>query len=186
MKNEQKDKFNASYDGIIENDNPLPRWWLTIFYLCVIFSIGYFAYYEIGPGKTLVEEYEAAAQSRRIMQMNTEMNQKDPSDSEWMALVSKPEHQSSGKAVFDSKCAVCHGNLGQGGIGPNLTDKFWIHGGKASQIYATLKNGVLDKGMPAWKGVLSNNELRDVTVYVVSLRGTNPPGAKEPQGTAEE
>lgn len=185
MNNDQKEKFNASYDGIIENDNPMPRWWLTIFYVGVVFAVGYYAYYEIGPGKNLVEEYEAAAQERRIVQMNKEMNQQDPSDSELMALVAKDEHKSNGQVVYDSKCAVCHGNLGQGGIGPNLTDKFWIHGGKASQIYATLKNGVLDKGMPAWKGVISNDELRDATVYVVTLKGTNPPGAKEPQGTEE-
>ena len=77
---------------------------------------------------------------------------------------------------------MCHGPQGQGLIGPNLTDTSWIHGGKLSEIKNTIENGVLDKGMLAWKGVLSPDEINNVVAYVHSLKGTNPPNPKAAQG----
>ena len=186
MNQEPKEKFNASYDGIIENDNPMPGWWLSIFYGCVAFAVVYFAYYQLGPGKTLVQSFEESAQTRKVEIMTREANQKDPTDTELNALLAKNEIKNTGKEVFNAKCAVCHGAQGQGGIGPNMTDSAWIHGGAPYTIYATIKNGVLDKGMPAWKGVITNDELQGVTVYVMSLKGSNPPNPKAPQGTEEK
>lgn len=88
-----------------------------------------------------------------------------------------------GSAIFRSKCAVCHGMKGQGMVGANLTDKYWLHGnGSLEAIYDTVTNGVLEQGMVAWKKELSEDEILAVTVFVHSLQGTNPPKPKAPQG----
>lgn len=91
-----------------------------------------------------------------------------------------------GKTVFENyNCGSCHRQDGGGNaVGPNLTDEYWLHGGEANDVLATIKNGVQEKGMPPWGGALSAKDLRDVTFFVLSLQGTNPADAKEPQGTA--
>jgi cytochrome c oxidase cbb3-type subunit III len=89
-----------------------------------------------------------------------------------------------GKVVFqNNSCGSCHKNDGGGNaIGPNLTDEYWLHGGETKSIYATIKNGVPDKGMPAWGKTMSNEDVKNVTFYIINLQGTNPPDAKPPQG----
>jgi cytochrome c oxidase cbb3-type subunit 3 len=88
----------------------------------------------------------------------------------------------AGGEVFAKNCGSCHGSKGEGSIGPNLTDKFWIHGAKLSEIYTTVEKGVLDKGMPPWGPVLKPEELKQVVAFVKSLKGSNPPNPKAPQG----
>ena len=87
-----------------------------------------------------------------------------------------------GKEIYSINCAPCHKNDGGGGIGPNLTDEYWLHGGGVKDVYATVKNGVPEKGMVSWSNVLSPEQMRDVSFFILSLKGTNPPGAKGPQG----
>jgi len=89
-----------------------------------------------------------------------------------------------GKVVFqNNSCGSCHKNDGGGNaIGPNLTDEYWLHGGETKSIYATINTGVPDKGMPAWGKTMSKEDVKNVTFYVISLQGTNPPDAKAPQG----
>lgn len=100
------------------------------------------------------------------------------SDDEWKRVAGDTSLQKKGTQVFESKCANCHGKKGEGGIGPNLTDGHWIHGGKLAQIAAIIEKGVNEKGMPPWGAVLSRDELRGAVAYIRTLRGTNPPGAK--------
>jgi cytochrome c oxidase cbb3-type subunit 3 len=88
----------------------------------------------------------------------------------------------SGKALFQKDCSGCHGDKGQGFAGPNLTDKFWIHGGAIKNITTSINEGVPGKGMISWKGVLSASEIGVITKYMRSLQGTNPPKAKPPEG----
>jgi cytochrome c oxidase cbb3-type subunit 3 len=92
----------------------------------------------------------------------------------------------SGKSVFTASCAPCHGVQGQGVVGPNLTDDYWLHGGSIGNIFKTVKYGVTDKGMPTWEKQLSPKQIADVANYIKSLHGTNPPNPKEPQGQKEE
>src|SRR5690606_20381530 len=89
-----------------------------------------------------------------------------------------------GRAVFNNNpCGSCHRSDGGGNtIGPNLTDPYWIHGGDVKNIFNTIKNGAVDKGMPAWEKAMSQQDIRDVTFYIISLQGSNPPDAKAPQG----
>ena len=92
----------------------------------------------------------------------------------------------AGEAKFHTTCAVCHGEKAEGKVGPNLTDKFWIHGkGTLADIYATIAQGVLEKGMPSWALTLQPDELKALAIYIGTLRGRNVPG-KEPQGNPVE
>jgi len=88
----------------------------------------------------------------------------------------------AGKVIFSTNCAICHGDKGQGNIGPNLTDEYWLHGGRYPQIFKTIFNGVPDKGMLSWKKTLKPEDIRKVASFVYSLKGSNPPTPKAPQG----
>lgn len=173
------------YDGIRELDNPLPKWWLYGFYLTIIFAVFYTAYYEFGPGPSLVDVYNEKVSALQAARAEKAAAGGVDLDALKTAVASKDEAQ-KGQALFAERCAACHGDAGQGVIGPNLTDKFWIHGGKPDKILATMRTGVGDKGMPAWGESMSDPEMMQVVSYIVSIGGTNPAGAKEPQGTAEE
>jgi cytochrome c oxidase cbb3-type subunit 3 len=92
---------------------------------------------------------------------------------------------SSGKSIFQQKCAPCHGDKGQGVVGPNLTDDFWLHGGKITDVFKVIKYGVPTTAMAAWQTQLTPQQISDVANFIKSINGTNPPGAKAPQGNKE-
>ena len=92
------------------------------------------------------------------------------------------ENLAKGAAIFKANCITCHGQHGEGIVGPNLTDEYWLHGGHYNEIFKTIFNGVLEKAMPVWKEKLKPEEIREVASYVYTLRGTNPPNPKAPQG----
>lgn len=173
--------LNSNYDGIQEYDNDLPKWWLMLFYITIAFAIVYFGYYELGPGLGS-EARLSQAMSEIDAQRALNKPAGGPDSATLLALVSDSARVASGKAVYDAKCLACHGPQGQGLVGPNLTDEFWIHGGKIVDVQRTIREGVLDKGMLAWKGVLTDPEIDDVTAFVRSIRGTSPPNPKAPQG----
>ncbi len=173
------------YDGIRELDNQLPNWWLWSFYLTIIFSIPYVFYYHVFNGPTLNQEY---LREKEAIEYARALNKKDlPAHDEktLLAAFANPEVRARGKQVFQSKCVSCHGAQGEGGIGPNLTDEYWLHGAKPLEIAKVVDEGVLDKGMPGWKAMMSPEEVQAAVAYVNSLRGTNPPGGKGPQGVKQ-
>jgi cytochrome c oxidase cbb3-type subunit III len=176
--------LDHEYDGIKEYDNPLPRWWVLLFWLSAWFSLAYFLYYHVlDKGESVAAGYEheqIAAREQRLLQSAREK----PSESSLTALASDPALVADAKLLFGERCAQCHGSEGQGLIGPNLSDGHWIHGqGQLMQIYGVISDGVPAKGMPAWQAQLSPVELRKVTAFVASLRGKNLPG-KAPEGNA--
>ena len=172
------------YDGIVEHDNFLPRWWLGILYGSIIFGALYVGYYIFGPGPTLVQEYDAALAARKaqVAAAPAAPQAAGKDDASLKSWAADAAHITQGKGVYDAKCAVCHGPVGEGGIGPNMTDDFWLHGAKPSEMAATVTNGVADKGMPPWGALLSADDLKSVVAYVRTLHGTNPPNGKAPQG----
>ncbi len=169
---------NHNYDGIVELDNPLPNWWLAIFQATIIFAFIYSIHYMTGSGPTLSQEFESDMKSL------PQVTEKVWTEEELIPPFNSADKIASGKAVFAGKCAACHGNEGQGVIGPNLADKYWIHGqGHRTEIIQVIKKGVIANGMPGWGDVLSESELVDVAAYAYSLRATNPANPKAPQGT---
>jgi cytochrome c oxidase cbb3-type subunit 3 len=164
------------YDGILEADNRLPVWWLWTLYGAMIFSAGYWFYYqEFHAGKTPAEAYFAEQAAL------AEKSGADPTEAELLAA-SGGATFALGEKLFAANCVSCHEARGEGKIGPNLTDGFWLHGGDPVSIYKTIRDGVPAKGMPTWKPILGRSGVVQVVGYVLSLRDKNLPG-KAPEGT---
>ena len=172
--------LDHNYDGIQEFDNPMPRWWVWIFWATIIFSVVYVADPTgsiRGPGRVREYENQLAEAAERWPAPTTTID-----EAGLQALVSNPQVLAAGREVFNANCAVCHRPDGGGLIGPNLTDEYWLHGGKLTDIHKTIVEGVLTVGMPAWGRVLQPTQVNAVTAYVASLAGSNPPNPKPPQG----
>jgi len=103
-------------------------------------------------------------------------------DENTVQLLKEPIDLASGQATFNKLCTVCHGAKGEGLVGPNLTDDYWIHGGGIKNVFITIKNGVPEKGMVSWKTQLTPAQMEEVGSFIISLHGTNPPNPKPPQG----
>lgn len=179
--------LDHEYDGIQELDNPLPGWWLATFYGAIIFSVIYVAYYHFGPGKS--PEQELAQDLKKIEETRLAEKAADPgmSEQEFLAIYADNSRRELGHQIYGEKCASCHAIDGGGQIGPNLTDKFWLHGdGSLLAIARVVGEGVPAKGMPPWKGMLKKEELQNVVAYVKTLQGKNPAAPKSPQGEAVE
>ena len=167
------------YDGIQEFDNPLPMWWLWTFLGTIIFAFMYYIHYEFKVGPT--SEQELASDMENIDKLKATSSNSPKIDLK--SFIKDEARLTAGALVFKAKCLACHGDKGQGLVGPNLTDKAWIHGSSIDSIFKTVAKGVLDKGMPPWEGVLKDEELQNVVLFVNSIKGTNVAGGKAPEGT---
>ena len=150
-------------DGIEEYDNALPTWWLGLFIVCVIYAAVYVPYMHYVVGWTQAGEYDAEVAAAKELYKQPEAGS--------VAIVSTPEALAKGKEVYTSTCVACHGPELKGGIGPDLTDATWIHGGKPEEIAKTITEGVLDKGMPTWGPVLGPEKVAAVAAYIHSAGG---------------
>lgn len=165
-------------DGIRELDNLLPRWWVWLFKLTTLFAVLYLAYYHVfGIGDSQSEKYvkEMAAAGVEVKEVD------------YSALAfSAPSEDSGilkrGSSLFITHCVACHLDKGQGLVGPNLTDDYWIHGGEFADTMRTITEGVPAKGMITWKNVISPNDIYAVASHIYTLRGSNPPNPKAPEG----
>lgn len=178
---QERDKLiEHSYDGIQEYDNPMPQWWVTTFWITIVFSIFYYLNLgNTGVGQGREAEYAADMAAFRAAHPT---GGGGGDAAALLAVAKRPKEVAEGKTVFVAKCAACHAADGGGIIGPNLTDNAWLHGGTIDSIYATVNNGVLAKGMPAWGKLLKDDEMREVVAYVWTLRGTLPAKPKAPEG----
>lgn len=169
-----------NYDGIQEYDNPLPRWWVYLFYATIVFSILYLLNVPgVGIGKGRIANYEADMAAWKAAHPEPEGG---ASPEQLAALATDQAALATGKQVYATNCASCHRADGGGMIGPNLTDDYWIHGSSLPEIHTTIVEGVLAKGMPNWGKLLKPDQVNAVTVYVASLKGSNPANPKAPEG----
>ena len=170
------------YDDIVEEDNHLPNWWLFTLFATIVFGFGYWLVYH--SAKVLPLPREAYAEELAAEQAARSPTA-PPNEAMLVAMAKDPVQYGAAQKLFQGQCIACHGAHGEGLVGPNLTDKYWLHGGKPEQIYASITHGYLDKGMPAWGPVLGDERVKLAAAYVYSLRGKNLPG-KAPQGTEEK
>jgi cytochrome c oxidase cbb3-type subunit 3 len=174
--------LDHDYDGIKELDNALPPWWKYGFYITIVVAVFYLLKFEVWhTGMNPTEEY------------NTEMTTAKIETEAYLASAKENVDENSvteldvagiaaGKAIFAKTCVPCHLAEGQGLVGPNLTDEYWIHGGGIKDIFKTIKYGYPDKGMQSWQSTYSSVQMQQLASYIRSLKGTNPPNPKAPQG----
>lgn len=169
------------YDGIQELNNPAPFWWQLFFYLSIGFAILYYAYYELGAAPS--SDRRLQEDLAEVIQIQNANKPSGPDEAALNALMADPEGMKLGKEVYDGKCMACHAVDGGGLVGPNLTDRFWIHGkGDLAGIYKVVYDGVADKGMPAWGSILKTEETNAVVAYVKKFQGMKAASPKAPQG----
>ena len=273
--NENDLLLDHNYDGIRELDNKLPPWWLYLFYITIVWGIGYLIYYHVlGIGDLSHAEYMkeldpswkpsapaegfsigyhspfyrsedltprrrlaiAKAEEAALLSADAELGDRgaavseldfeqlilaamkvsEPEDLEklknafpaiWsqyeaiqsgaplpVAAAAEPEPEveiepltdeaslAAGLRIFEANCITCHGKNGEGGIGPNLTDDYYLHGKGMTNTVKIIVNGIPAKGMISWRGILNTDQINQVASYLLTLHGTNPPNAKAPQG----
>lgn len=195
------DKFNASveiekeaailtdhdYDGIQELDNSLPPWWKYGFYFTIIWSVFYLGYFHVTKAGPLSDgEYKNEMAAAEVEMAEYRKKAANLVDETTVVLLTEAGDLAKGKATFDAQCVACHGASGEGKVGPNLTDKYWKHGGDIKDLFKTVKLGVSGTGMKSWKSDLSPMAIAQVTSYILTLQGTNPAGAKAPEGDLYE
>ncbi|HSI77761.1 MAG TPA: cbb3-type cytochrome c oxidase N-terminal domain-containing protein [Lunatimonas sp.] len=186
--NEEKDiQLDHTYDGIRELDNFMPPWLKYVFYITIVFGVAYFIYYSVlGIGMTQIEEYEqqlaiaaVEAEQRQFLAVSTIDETNVQFDASGPAI-------KAGMSLYENNCVACHAIDGGGGVGPNLTDDYWIHGGSIEDVFRIVKYGVIEKGMIPWQDQLSPEEMQQVSSYVLTLVGSTPANPKAPQGDLYE
>jgi cytochrome c oxidase cbb3-type subunit 3 len=176
-----------NYDGIRELDNRLPPWWLYGFYLTIIFGCIYLYRYHIAESAPLSKEEFTISMEKAAIEKEAYLKKSaNKVDENTVTYLSSTADLDAGKKIFTTVCVACHLADGGGSVGPNLTDKYWIHGGGIKDIFKTLKYGWPEKGMKSWKDDYTPQQLAQISAYVKSLGGTTPAKPKEPQGVLFE
>ncbi|OEJ99118.1 cytochrome C oxidase subunit III [Flavivirga aquatica] len=182
---EEEDEIilDHNYDGIKELDNNLPPWWVYSFYATIIFAIIYMVRFEVFNDYNQDEEYEIEVTEAKRQIEEWKKTAKDLVDVNTVILLTDASDLKAGQTIFNNNCVACHKTDGGGGIGPNLTDEYWILGGGIKNVFNTISEGGRDgKGMIAWKTDLKPAEIAQVASYVLSFQGTTPAEPKEAQG----
>lgn len=171
------------FDGIRELDNKLPPWWVNLFILSIIWAGIYMYYYHWGGnGPSSKEEYEMEMEQAKKQQAIALAGQASAVDESNVTALTESGALGEGELIYKNSCAACHGQKGEGTVGPNMTDEYWIHGGGIKNIFKTIKYGVPDKGMISWQSQLNAADMQKVASYILTLQGTNPPNPKAAQG----
>ncbi|ASZ14365.1 c-type cytochrome [Chitinophaga pendula] len=175
------------YDGIRELNNPTPPWWRWGFYFSIFFGVIYLWRYHVSHAAPLqLEELAIAEQKAAEAKAAYLKNADNNIDENNVKLITDAGELATAKKIFTANCAACHGPEGQGLVGPNLTDDYWLHGGTLKEIFTTIKYGVPDKGMKSWKEDLSPKQLALLCSYIKSIHGSHPVNPKEKQGELYE
>lgn len=167
-----------SYDGIQELDNGMPPWLAYFFYVTIGFGIVYLLNYHVFRLNDLQEAEYQAEVAQAVLRYG---DNKDKVKVQIVQISDKTLLENA-KKVFDQNCVACHGKALEGGVGPNLTDNAYLHGGQLADVFNIIREGVPAKGMISWKGKLSDEEILQIASYIKTMEGTNPPNAKAPQG----
>lgn len=181
MSQEEDKLLDHSYDGIQEFDNPMPTWWVGLFVFTIIWGVVYLFYYDItGIGNTQLEDYQ---QELAVAEQKYGGGDGGQEAQVEIALMTAAEDIAEGEKIYKMNCSSCHGQSGEGGVGPNLGDKYWKHGGDFKSIVNIIIHGVPEKGMISWEPILKTKKIVQVASYIdKKIRNTNPPNGKAPEG----
>lgn len=183
VENEGEIILDHNYDGIRELDNNLPPWWLYGFYASIIFAFVYMFKYQVFGGTSQKEEYLIEVAEAELEIAEYKKNAKGLVTVNTVELLTEETDLTAGKSIFLDNCIACHKADAGGGIGPNLTDSYWILGGGIKNVFNTIiEGGRPGKGMISWKSDLKPEEIAQVSSYILSLNGTTPAEPKEPEG----
>jgi len=178
----QEERESHVYDDIVEHDNKLPLWWQLTLYGAVVFALCYWFGRRFDAIASPAQAYLSDVAAQQAVEAQRARARGTVDDAMLAAIAKDPATIGQGKDVFVATCAPCHKADGGGNIGPNLTDAYWIHGNRPTDIYKTVTEGIPAKGMPTWAPVLGEPRVEAVVAYVLSIENTNVPGGKAPQG----
>ena len=176
--------LDHEYDGIRELDNKLPRWWVWLFNITIVFAALYLLYYHVLGGPTSAQEY--TSEMKAGAQLKAAAMGKFEAGIPALQPSTDPAVIEDGRQIYARYCAPCHRADGGGLVGPNLTDDYWIHGSKYSDTVTVIWNGVPAKGMITWKATLKPDQIQSVASYIYTLRGAKlatpgkPPENQQP------
>lgn len=183
MEQEANIDLGHNYDGIRELDNRLPPWWLYGFYVTILIGGIYLWRYHIAETAPLSkQEFEIAmkhAEEEKAAYLAKTANNIDENT---VTLITDKAAIDAGKNNFVQMCSPCHGKSGEGIVGPNLTDDYWLNGGSIKDIFKTIKYGRPEKGMKSWQDDYSPVQIAQLASFIKSLHGTNPANGKDKQG----
>jgi cytochrome c oxidase cbb3-type subunit 3 len=173
--------LDHNYDGIRELDNNLPPWWKYGFYLTIVWAFSYMYYYHVYGAPLSEEEYNTEVMEAKA-EIDAYMKKSANNVDESNIKLADASGIKDGLEIYKNNCAACHGNNGEGGVGPNMTDAYWIHGGDIASVFKSIKYGWPAKGMKSWQTDLSPLQMKNVASFLLSLQGTNPANAKAAEG----
>lgn len=180
---EKEITLDHAYDGIQELDNRLPRWWIWGFYCTIVFACVYLYRNHVShTAPSSIEEYQIAMAQAEEQKAEYLKHAANNVDENTVTLLTDASAIDEGQKIYTTNCSPCHGDKGQGIVGPNLTDDYWLHGGSIHDVFKTIKYGYPEKGMKSWKDDFSPTQIAKIASYIKSLHGSNPANAKEPQG----
>ncbi|MCB9845212.1 MAG: c-type cytochrome [Phycisphaeraceae bacterium] len=163
--------MDHEYDGIQEFDNPTPAWWHLIFLGSVVFAFVYFVHYDLNPTSWTIHDHHRVAQVRELQRMFAEIGTLKPDERTILTVARDPKWGAVAEGIFASNCRSCHGENGEGLVGPNLTDDAYKNVKVVTDIFKVINGGAANGAMPAWGVRLHPNEQILVASYVALLRG---------------
>lgn len=174
--------IDHDYDGIKELSNRPPPWLMMIFYGTIIWSVFYVFHYQIlKTGPSQIDEYNTEMAEAKVLYKT------EAFDATNITLITDNGKLSQGLVLFSKACASCHGQNGEGVVGPNLTDNNWLHGNTPEMVFKTIKEGVSGTSMTAYGNMYSDKDVLLLTSYILeSLKGTTPANPKAPEGKLYE
>ncbi|HRO38649.1 MAG TPA: cbb3-type cytochrome c oxidase N-terminal domain-containing protein [Flavobacteriales bacterium] len=186
IEEEKSIELDHDYDGIKELDNVLPPWWVWLFYGTIAWGVLYIVnvhVIKIWPGST--EEYRQEMAQAQVDIAAYQATQTNSVDENNVTATDDPTVIAEGRKIYEANCVACHGADASGSefsVGPNLTDPYWLHGGGIKNVFKTIKYGVPEKGMIAWKAQLQPAEIRATACYILAQQGKGGATQKAPQG----
>ena len=173
------------FDGIREADNPAPMWFTLLFWGTVIWAGGYFLHYNYGPGKVGVAAWQQADVA--VQEVKAKHATGPLSEEQLRGLSTNPERIASGKQLYASAgCITCHGPETLGAVGPNLRDRFWIHGSTMVEIATVIAKGAANNTMPAQEKLLAGDDITNLTIFLVSVNRAGLKDGKPADPTREK